>query len=62
MIEKVMVDSGIVLLKYWREVSREEQTRRLESRMHNGRKTWKTSPMDLKSYGHWSTTPGRATR
>ena len=53
MIEKVMVDSGIHLLKYWLEVSREEQTRRLESRINDGRKTWKLSPMDLKSYGHW---------
>jgi polyphosphate kinase 2 (PPK2 family) len=48
-IEKVMVDSGIILLKYWLEVSRDEQTARLESRMHDGRKTWKLSPMDLKS-------------
>ena len=52
-IEKVMVDSGIILLKYWLEVSRQEQTERLESRMQDGRKTWKLSPMDLKSYSHW---------
>jgi polyphosphate kinase 2 len=52
-VEKVMVDSGIHLLKYWLEVSREEQTQRLESRMHDARKTWKLSPMDLKSYSHW---------
>jgi polyphosphate kinase 2 (PPK2 family) len=48
-----MVDSGILLLKYWLEVSQEEQTRRLESRITDGRKTWKLSPMDLKSYGRW---------
>ena len=53
MVEKAMVDSGIHLLKYWLEVSREEQTRRLESRILDGRKTWKLSPMDLKSYGRW---------
>jgi polyphosphate kinase 2 len=52
-IEKVMVDSGIHLLKYWLEVSREEQTKRLESRIEDGRKTWKLSPLDLKSYSHW---------
>jgi len=52
-IERVMVDSGIILLKYWLEVSRQEQTERLESRMQDGRKTWKLSPMDLKSYSHW---------
>jgi len=48
-----MVDSGIILLKYWLEVSREEQSERIQMRMHDGRKTWKLSPMDLKSYGHW---------
>ena len=48
-----MVDSGIILLKYWLEVSPEEQTRRLESRIDDGRKIWKLSPMDLKSYSRW---------
>ena len=51
--EQAMVDSGIILLKYWLEVSPEEQTRRIESRIHDGRKIWKLSPMDLKSYGRW---------
>jgi polyphosphate kinase 2 len=41
MFEKLMVDSGIILLKYWLEVSEEEQTRRLESRIDDGRKIWK---------------------
>src|SRR5258707_14879076 len=40
-IEKSMIDSGIILLKYWLEVSPEEQTRRLEARNRDGRKTWK---------------------
>ena len=53
MTEKAMVDSGIILLKYWLEVSPEEQTRRLEGRIEDGRKTWKLSPMDLKSYSRW---------
>src|SRR5499426_3823573 len=51
--ERLMVESGIHLLKYWLEVSEEEQTRRLESRIDDGRKIWKLSPMDLKSYGRW---------
>jgi polyphosphate kinase 2 len=51
--EKAMTDSGILLLKYWLEVSPEEQTRRLESRIHDPRKVWKLSGMDLKSYTHW---------
>jgi polyphosphate kinase len=51
--EKLMVDSGIILIKYWLEVSMEEQTRRLEARVDDGRKIWKLSPMDLKSYSRW---------
>jgi polyphosphate kinase 2 len=53
LFEKLMVESGIILLKYWLEVSPEEQTRRLEGRIDDGRKIWKLSPMDLKSYGRW---------
>ena len=48
-----MVDSGIILLKYWLEVSQAEQTRRLEDRIEDGRKLWKLSPMDLESYTRW---------
>jgi polyphosphate kinase 2 len=51
--EKAMVDSGILLLKYWLEVSPEEQQRRLESRIDDPRKVWKLSDMDLKSYSRW---------
>ncbi|RKT46166.1 polyphosphate kinase 2 [Thiocapsa rosea] len=53
MVEKAMIDSGIILLKYWLEVSPEEQTRRLEARIEDGRKLWKLSPMDLQSYSRW---------
>jgi polyphosphate kinase 2 len=53
LFERLMVNSGIILLKYWLEVSPEEQTRRLESRIDDGRKTWKLSPMDVKSYDRW---------
>ena len=53
LIEKAMVDSGILLLKYWLEVSPEEQTRRLTARIDDGRKVWKLTPMDLRSYSRW---------
>jgi polyphosphate kinase len=53
LMEKAMVESGILLTKYWLEVSMDEQTRRLEERIDDPRKTWKLSPMDLKSYSRW---------
>jgi polyphosphate kinase 2 len=53
LFERAMVDSGIILLKYWLEISPEEQTRRLKSRIDDGRKIWKLTPMDLKSYSRW---------
>jgi polyphosphate kinase 2 len=52
-VEKAMADTGILLLKYWLEVSAGEQTRRLESRIHDPRKIWKLSDLDLKSYSRW---------
>jgi len=52
-VEKAMVDSGILLLKYWLEVGPEEQTRRLKSRISDPRKIWKLSDLDLKSYSRW---------
>ncbi len=52
-VEKAMVESGILLLKYWLEVSPEEQTRRLQSRIDDPRKIWKLSEMDLLSYQRW---------
>jgi len=51
--EKAIVESGILLFKYWLEVTPEEQTRRLEARINDPRKIWKLSPMDLKSYSRW---------
>jgi len=53
LVEKAMVDSGIILVKYWLEVDQDEQTRRMEGRINDGRKTWKLSPMDLESYKRW---------
>jgi polyphosphate kinase 2 len=52
-VERAMIQSGIILLKYWLEVSPEEQTQRLEARIEDGRKLWKLSPMDLQSYSRW---------
>jgi len=52
-VEKAFVESGIVLIKYWLEVNPDEQTRRLKARIDDGRKIWKLSPMDVKSYDKW---------
>nr|WP_226797625.1 polyphosphate kinase 2 [Cupriavidus necator] len=53
LVERAIVNSGIILIKYWLEVSQEEQTRRLEGRIHDGRKLWKLTDMDLRSYSRW---------
>jgi len=53
MVERAIVRSGIILLKYWLEVSPEEQERRLIDRVDDGRKTWKLSPMDIMSFKRW---------
>jgi polyphosphate kinase 2 len=52
-VEKAIVDSGVILIKFWLEVSEQEQTRRLQDRVNDPRKIWKLSPMDLKSYSRW---------
>jgi polyphosphate kinase 2 len=52
-VEKAMADDGILLLKYWLEVSSGEQSRRLQSRINDPRKIWKLSALDLKSYSRW---------
>lgn len=52
-VEKAIIESGVILLKYWLEVSPDEQTRRLEARIDDARKIWKLSDMDLKSYTRW---------
>ncbi len=49
-VERAMVDNGIILIKYWLNVSVDEQSRRLEDRIEDPRKIWKLSPTDLKSY------------
>jgi polyphosphate kinase len=52
--ERMLVRSGIKLLKYWFSVSDDEQERRFQERMHNVAKRWKLSPMDLESRKHWA--------
>jgi len=52
-VEKAIIDSGVILVKYWLEVTEEEQTRRLTDRIDDARKIWKLSPMDLDSYSRW---------
>jgi polyphosphate kinase 2 len=51
--ERMLVRSGIVLLKYWFSVSDEEQERRFQARAHDPLKRWKLSPMDLRSREKW---------
>ena len=51
--ERTIVQSGIILIKYWFEVSQQEQTRRFQARIEDGRKIWKLSPMDLESHRRW---------
>jgi polyphosphate kinase 2 len=53
LVERAIVDSGVILLKYWLEVSPSEQTRRLKDRIDDGRKVWKLTKMDLRSYSRW---------
>ena len=51
--EQMLMDSGIVLIKYWFSVSDDEQEKRFEDRMNDPTKRWKLSPMDLESRKHW---------
>ncbi len=52
-VERSIIHSGIILIKYWLEVSMENQEERLKARDEDPRKIWKLSPMDMKSYTHW---------
>ncbi|MBT4793212.1 MAG: polyphosphate kinase 2 [Halobacteriovoraceae bacterium] len=51
--EKMLINSGITVVKFWFSVSREEQLRRFISRTHDPLKQWKLSPMDVASLGRW---------
>jgi polyphosphate kinase 2 (PPK2 family) len=51
--ESHIIKSGITLIKFWLEVSQEEQERRFEARIEDPLRQWKLSPMDLESYARW---------
>jgi polyphosphate kinase len=51
--ERMLVRSGIILIKYWLSVSDEEQERRFQARIHDPVRRWKLSPMDLKARSKW---------
>jgi polyphosphate kinase len=53
MMEKFIVENGIILVKYWLEVGKPEQERRFEARIKDPLRQWKLSPMDLGSFGKW---------
>jgi polyphosphate kinase 2 len=52
-VEKYIVDAGIILVKYWLEVGQKEQLRRFEARINDPLRQWKLSPMDLESFQRW---------
>jgi polyphosphate kinase 2 len=51
--ERMLLRSGIILIKYWFSISNDEQERRFQGRIKNPRKRWKLSPMDLESRARW---------
>jgi polyphosphate kinase len=51
--ENHVIESGIILVKFWLEVGQEEQQKRFEARIEDPMRQWKLSPMDLESYAHW---------
>lgn len=53
LFEKMLIDSGIILIKYWFSVSDDEQEKRFQDRMNDPTKRWKLSPMDMESRKHW---------
>jgi polyphosphate kinase 2 (PPK2 family) len=61
-VEKYIVDAGIILIKIWLEVGKDEQERRFSARIKDPLRQWKLSPMDVESYDAGTITRGRATR
>ncbi|OHB81145.1 MAG: polyphosphate kinase 2 [Planctomycetes bacterium RBG_16_64_10] len=51
--EKQIVDSGIILIKFWLEVGKKEQQRRFEARIEDPLRQWKLSPIDIESWTRW---------
>ena len=52
-VERAIIGSGVILIKYWLEVSMEEQAKRFRERDEDMRKIWKLSPMDLEAQARW---------
>jgi polyphosphate kinase 2 (PPK2 family) len=52
-IERTVVEGGIILIKYWLEVGKQEQERRFAARMEDPLRQWKLSPMDVESWNRW---------
>jgi polyphosphate kinase 2 len=52
-VERAITDSGIILIKYWLDVSKENQAKRFKERNEDARKIWKLSPMDLEAQSRW---------
>ena len=50
LVERSIIQSGVILIKYWLEVSQAEQTKRFQERSNDPRKTWKLTPMDLETH------------
>ena len=53
LFEKMLVDSGFIILKYYLDISKKEQERRLKDRKTNPLKQWKISPIDMEAQKHW---------
>jgi polyphosphate kinase len=53
LMEEYIVNSGIILIKYWLEVGSDEQERRFKARINDPLRQWKLSPMDTASFGRW---------
>jgi polyphosphate kinase 2 len=51
--ERDIINDGVILIKYWFDISQDEQTRRFSERINDPRKIWKLSPMDLESHRRW---------
>ncbi len=52
-VEKYLVEGGIILIKFWLEVGKKEQQRRFEARIDDPMRQWKLSPMDIESWTRW---------
>ncbi len=53
LVERMMIDGGLILVKYWLEVGKEEQARRFAARIDDPLRQWKLSPMDIESWRRW---------